>query len=113
MHAQMIKNDDRMLPADLELIITALCADFPRREMIIADGRATYRIIMEYRFLNYRIFNAASEIAGPRDARLFIKEIGSGSGYATTELWRLSEGIYKQRKRDIKLNIARRLCLYE
>lgn len=108
-----IKGEEMVMPHTIELIIIALCADYPRREKIILSGNATYRVIMEYRFLNYRIFNAASEVAGYRDAKAFIKEIGEGSGYTASELWRMSESLYKQRKREVKRNIARRLCLYE
>ena len=113
MYAEVLTTADNVVPPAVELLIMALCADYERREKIIAEGRATHSIIMEYRFLNYRIFKAASEIAGPVDAEDFIKEIGSGVGYATSRLFRMSERLYKQRKQQIKLNIAKQLCLYE
>nr|MBE6545652.1 hypothetical protein [Oscillospiraceae bacterium] len=113
MHAGLLDEGEAMMPIAIEFAIMALCADYPRRAEVIESKNATYRIIMEYRFLNYRMLGAAVEIAGTRDALLFIKEIGSGVGYAASELWSLSESIYKDRKREVKRNIARRLCLYE
>ena len=113
MYAEVLTSIDQAMPPALELLIMALCADYTRREQVIAEGRANYSIIMEYRILNYRIFRAASEIAGPVDAKVFINEIGSGVGYATSSLFRMSERIYKRRKQQIKFNIAKQLCLYE
>ena len=113
MYTEVLTSIDRTLPPALELLIMALCADYARREQVIAEGRANYSIIMEYRFLNYRILRAASEIAGSVDAKAFITEIGSGVGYATSSLFRMSERVYKRRKQQIKFNIARQLCLYE
>ena len=103
--------DEYVMPMELEGLIVALCADFCRRSKVIQDKSAPYNVIMEYRFLNYRIVNAAIEIAGSRDALEFIWDIGSGRGYAESELWVLSEAVYKQRKKEVKSNIARRLSL--
>ncbi len=99
------------MPCGLDNLITALCADYLRRAEVISDRSAPYNVIMEYRFLNYRIMNAAIEIAGSRDALFFIYDIGNDIGYAESDLWVLSETIYKQRKREVKENIARRLSL--
>ena len=104
-------HDEAVMPEGIEEIIKALCADYTRRALVIECRSAPFNVIMEYRFLNYRIMNAAVEIAGPRDARCFIKDIGEEIGYAATDLWLLSEMAYKQRKTDIKFNIARRLSL--
>lgn len=103
--------DEILIPAELDKILIALCADYQRREEIIRRKSAPYNVIMEYRFLNYRIMNATIEIAGSRDAISFIKDIGENVGYADSELWLLSETIYKERKREVKLNILKRLSL--
>ena len=100
-----------MMPYELDALITALCADYSRRSEVILSRNAPYNVIMEYRFLNYRIMNAAMEIAGTRDAMLFIKDIGHNIGYAQSDLWMLSEACYKQRKKDVRDNIAKRLSL--
>ena len=113
MYTGILEEDEVMMPPAVEFAVMALCADYPRRAEVIESRNATYPILMEYRFLNYRMLGAAVEIAGTRDALLFIKEIGSGVGYAASELWSLSEAIYKDRKREVKRNIARRLRLYE
>ncbi len=103
--------DEAVMPEGLEEIVRALCADYTRRALVIECRSAPFNVIMEYRFLNYRIMNAALEIAGPRDARGFIKDIGEEIGYAATDLWLLSEKEYKHRKTEVKQNIARRLSL--
>ena len=103
--------DEVLMPEGVENIIKALCADYTRRALVMECKSAPFNVIMEYRFLNYRIMNAAIEIAGPRDARGFIKDIGEETGYSASDLWLLSETEYKKRKVEIKYNIARRLSL--
>lgn len=103
--------DEHIMDNGLEEIIKSLCADFTRRDLVIKCRNAPFNVIMEYRFLNYRIMNAAIEIVGTRDARAFIKDIGEETGYADTDLWLLSEVVYKERKSEVKCNIARRLSL--
>lgn len=103
--------DDVLIPPELERIVIALCADYQRRAEIIGSKNAPYNVIMEYRFLNYRIMNAAMEVAGSRDALFFINDIGTDIGYAASDLFVLSEKVYKERKREVKINIAKRLSL--
>lgn len=103
--------DEIVMTEGLENLIVALCADYERRAIVIENKTAPFNVIMEYRFLNYRIMNAAIEVAGPRDAVGFIKDIGGEIGYAASELWILSEKAYKKRKIQVKNNIARRLSL--
>lgn len=103
--------DELLMPPELEAIVCALCADYPRRADIISRKAAPYNVIMEYRFLNYRIMNAAIEIAGSRDALFFIKDIGENVGYAASDLFVLSEAVYKERKKEVRDNIAKRLSL--
>lgn len=103
--------DELLMPPELEAIVCALCADYSRRADIISRKAAPYNVIMEYRFLNYRIMNAAIEIAGSRDAIFFIKDIGENAGYAASDLFVLSEAVYKERKKEVRDNIAKRLSL--
>ena len=104
-------HNELLMPTELETVIIALCGDYLRRAEIISNRRAPYNVIMEYRFLNYRIMNAAVEIAGSRDALFFIYDIGNNIGYAASDLVVLSESVYKTRKREVIDNIARRLSL--
>ena len=104
-------HDESVMPEGLEEVIKSLCADYTRRALVIECRSAPFNVIMEYRFLNYRMINAAIEVAGPRDARRFIKDIGESIGYSESELYLLSESVYKQRKAEVKNNIARRLSL--
>lgn len=103
--------DEINIPDGLDAIIVSLCADYSRRADVIGSRTAPYNVIMEYRFLNYRMMNAAVEIAGTRDAPVFIQDIGKNIGYTESDLYLLSERAYKMRKREVKYNIARRLSL--
>ena len=103
--------DELLIPDGIDAIVISLCADYSRRAEVIVGRNAPYNVIMEYRFLNYRIMNAAVEMAGTRDALSFINDIGNNIGYSDSELWTLSERVYKLRKREVKYNIAKRLSL--
>ncbi len=104
-------SDELIMPKLLDGLVTALCADYSRRAEVISDRTAPYNVIMEYRFLNYRIMNAALEVVGARDAMCIISDIGHKRGYAKSESL-LSEKSYKERKEEVKRNIARRLSLW-
>ena len=97
-----------LIPRTLDAVIIALCADYARRAAAIEDGRIPFNVIMEYRFLNYRILNAAMEAAGERDAMSFVNELGKRRGYVDSETY-LSESVYKNRKKEVKENIAKKL----
>lgn len=103
--------DDVVMPGELDSLVVAYCADYTRRADVISKKNAPYNVIMEYRFLNYRIMNAAVEIAGTRDAIYLIKDIGENGGYAKSNLCAISEKMYKERKRVLKIHIAKRLSL--
>ena len=96
----------------VDALVVALCSDYERREEVIRNKSASYRVIMTYRFLNYKILDAASAIAGTRDSLDFIKEIGEKRGYTKTEV-ALGERAYKLTKLYVKVEIARRLGLID
>ena len=102
--------NEMTMPKGVEALVNALCADYFRRSQVISERTAPYNVIMEYRFLNYRIMNAALEIVGARDALAIISDIGKRRGYAKSDSL-LSEKTYKSQKTAVKHNIARRLSL--
>ena len=104
-------DDELLIPKELDNLLIAICADYLRRAEVISSRSAPYNVVMEYRFMNYRIMNAAVEIAGSRDALVFIYDIGNDVGYTSSSLTVLSEKLYKKRKKEVKENIARRLSL--
>ena len=99
-----------LMPKTLDALVVALCADYSRRAEAIDLRELPFNVIMEYRFLNYRIITAAMEIAGERDALTFVSEIGGRHGYVNSGTY-LSESVYKTRKKEIKQNIAKKLSL--
>ena len=104
-------DDELLIPKELDNLLIAICADYLRRAEVISSRSAPYNVVMEYRFMNYRIMNAAVEIAGSRDALVFIYDIGNDVGYTSSSLTVLSEKLYKKRKKEVKENIARRRSL--
>ena len=104
-------HNEYVMPKGVDNIVRSLCADYFRRSSVIAERSAPYTVIMEYRFLNYRIMNATLEIVGSRDALAIISDIGKNRGYAKSESL-FSEKTYKKQKDAVKRNIARRLSLW-
>ena len=113
MRDKKIGKEDLGYTETLDMLVVALCYDFERREKAIAERSCKTRTEMEYRYINYRILDAAEEIVSERYARIFIDEIGNRVGYAYSMVDCMSELFYKARKRDIKLNIARHLHLLD
>lgn len=105
--------DGVKIPESVDRLAAALCADYFRRERVIRAGDAPLRVRMEYEYLNRRILAAARELCeGEEDALGYIEEIGEKRGYAKSR-FTVSEKTYKIKKREVKLNILRRLYLLE
>lgn len=99
-----------LLDAGVDAVVVALCADFDRRVCVLRDGKVSHRVEMEYKYLNYKMLGAAAEIVGEESAILYIREIGTRIGYANCHSLE-SERTYKNKKREVKYNIAKRLNL--
>ena len=94
----------------LDGLVVSLCRDFDRRERALCKNDVSHRTKVELKYINYKISEAAREVAGEEYA-VYIKEIGREIGYAKTEISEISEAAYKLKKAEIKANIARRLHL--
>ena len=94
-----------------DALVAALCADYERRAIALAGGALPHATEMEYKYLNYKIYDAAAETVGERLAETFIEEIGSHTGYAASSVDSLSETAYKTKKQRVKAAIARKLNL--
>ena len=95
----------------LDTLVSALCADYSRRSELIRSGSISRRVETELRYLNAKIVDAALELCEDYELEGFITEIGSSVGYARSTLSHMSEITYKNRKREIKNNIAQKLYL--
>ena len=102
-----------MMGGTLDALIVALCRDFERRRLAIENGSFGKRTLMEYRYINFKMLDAAAEIVGVSQAESFILEIGERRGYAKCENHYMSEVTYKRCKAEIKRNIAVKLYLTE
>lgn len=109
----IVEKEEKTIPESADALAAALCADYFRRARAIENGQAPLRVQMEYEYLNRRIYTAARELCdGEEDALGYIEEIGARRGYAKSR-FTVSEKTYKKKKREVKLNILRRLYLLE
>ena len=93
-------------------IVRALCADYARRENELMSGSLCKRVKMEYAYLNRRIYEAAYSI-DPYRAHTLIKEIGSRTGYAKSEITDIGYSTYCAHKAAVVKAIAKNLMLSE
>ena len=104
---------DARIPESADALAAALCADYFRRELAIRENETPLRVRMEYEYLNRRIYTAARELCDKEeDALGYIEEIGAKRGYAKSR-FTVSEKTYKIKKKEVKLNILRRLYLLD
>lgn len=99
--------------SSLDALVRALCQDYERRKNAIAEGSIGKRTHMEYAYINGKMLDAARELAGNKEAEIYIREIGEKRGYAYSDIPCASEVLYKKQKQKIKLNIARKLHLLD
>ena len=95
----------------LDILIWALCLDYKRRQKAIEEKMVEPRTDTEFRYYNFKIFDAASEIVGPALAETYIEEIGTHTGYAKSSVIAISEVTYKKYKKLVCENIAKKLHL--
>ena len=105
--------DEKLMPKSLRDLICALCADYPRRRAAIESHNVTPRTENEYKYYNYKIYDAVAEVVGEYYAERFIEDIGSRVGYAKTELYFFSESAYKYKKSNATRSIAQSLHLMD
>ena len=96
----------------IDAIVVALCADFPRRQAAIEARTARRRVDAEFRYLNFKIYEAVRRVClDDEEAEVLIEEIGKEVGYARSRLDYLSEFTYKRYKRRAIDGIAEELYL--
>ena len=67
----------RNIADSFDMLIVALCADFDRRDRALSGGNLERSVEMEYRYYNYKIYQAAAEVVGAPEARMYINDIGA------------------------------------
>ena len=96
----------------LDKLVIAFCKDYFFRKEAIESGATSKRTRMEYEYINGRIADAAREVVGD-DYEIYIREIGEAIGYAYSDVMDISEGGYKQAKKEVKINVAKKLHLLD
>lgn len=103
---------DKGYSETLDSLIIAFCRDYGTRARAIEERSCKRRTLMEYEYINRRLRDAASEIVG-YESELYIDEIGKKIGYAYSGVCGISETEYKVKKKEVKLNIAKKLHLLD
>ena len=93
----------------LDGVIVALCKDYSRRKESQSAAQYSKRTLMEYDYIDSILERATAEIVGVTDAQAMIGEIGDRIGYAYSSIEDMSESTYKNMKREVKMNIAKKL----
>jgi hypothetical protein len=106
------RNIDDSYTESLDGIVVALCRDFQRREDAVKGKLCSRRTAMEYEYINSRLVEAARELVGD-SAAIYIYEIGERVGYAYSNIDYTSESTYKNVKKEIKRNIAKKLHMID
>lgn len=96
----------------LDRLVIAFCKDYFFRKSVIESSECSKRTRMEYEYINGRIADAAREVVGD-DFEVYIEEIGESRGYAGSDILDISESTYKNYKKEVKINIARKLHLID
>jgi len=96
--------------SSVDLVVEALCRDYDRRVAAIKQKRLSRRTEVELKYINFKMLEAAREIVGDL-AEIYIIEIGKRRGYAKSKIECESETSYKNKKQEVKRNIAKKLHL--
>jgi len=99
------------LPPTVDALVIALCADYVRRAEAILSDETPTRMKVELRYINYKLADAVADVVERRLIPLFIEEIGSRIGFASSKIEGMGESVYKRSKAKIKVNIAKKLYL--
>ena len=97
----------------LDGVIVALCKDYCRRREAGKSVSYSRRTRMEYEYINSILIRAAAEIVGEGNADVILSEIGDKVGYAYSAIEEVSESTYKIMKKEVKLNIAKKLHMLD
>lgn len=99
------------VPASVAKLVSAFCADLPRRESVISSKDTDERVLRVYRHLDEAIFNSLTDVEESLRGA-FLSDIAENRGYGQSLASKvLSYKAYYNRKRQVIYNIARYLDL--
>lgn len=102
---------EKDVPASVVKLVSAYCADLPRREKVISAKKADERLINVYRQINDRIFSALSDIEESLRG-IFVSDIAENRGYGQSPAANfLSKNAYYARKKKVIYDISKYLNL--
>lgn len=102
---------NRPLPSGVARTVRALCEDYDRRALEIEKGKLPPDVLGNYMMLNAAIDGALADCCEEEIRTEIRHDIGAGVGHRFTQLYYLSVGTYKTRKRDTTVAIAKAMKL--
>ncbi len=99
------------LPLSVNRVVVAICGDYDRRKREIEKKKIDEQTLSHYRRLNNLIDEAITEECEVGIRNTMREDIGNGVGHRRTQLYYISAGTYKTRKRNTKYRIAKKLNL--
>ena len=99
------------LPPSVCHAVRAMCEDYERRKTEIQRGALPPATLGHFMVLNAAIDNALASCCEEGVREEIRRDIANQTGHRFTQLYYLSPGTYKDRKRKSKLAIARALGL--
>ena len=102
---------EQELPPGVGRTVRALCEDYDRRALEIKKGTMSPEVLGHYMILNAAIDKALAECCEEEIRTEIRHDIGAGVGHRFTQLYYLSTGTYKTRKRDATLAMAKAMKL--
>lgn len=103
------KNLHDFIPDDVDRIIIHLCHDYNRRKNMLARGAVHGQVKRFYTYLNTAIDEALSEECEAGIRSYMLDDIAENRGYRKTPIYCISQVTYYDRKRRVKVAIAKRL----
>ena len=100
-----------ILPLSVNRVVVAICGDYDRRKREIEKNKIDGETLSHYRQLNDLIDEAITEECEVGIRSTMREDIGNGVGHRRTQLYYISPGTYKTRKRNAKYRIAKKLNL--
>ena len=104
-------NERERLPPSVCHTVRAMCEDYDRRSEEIRRGKLSPATLGHFMMLNAAIDSALESCCEEGVREVIRRDIANQTGHRFTQLYYLSPGTYKDRKRKSKMAIAKALHL--
>ncbi len=99
------------IPKDVEKVITALCHDYPRRRRLLDKNLVGGNVRKFFLHINGIIDKALEEECEEGIRESMLEDLAENRGYRKSPIYCISQDAYYDRKRRLRISIARKLNL--